>query len=96
MKALVLHGPTSAPPMLAVGVDAWVAPHKTAARTKSTVLGKTGAMQGAVAAPVLGEGAGIQSGAAHPTPLRRCRGQEGPTVSASIADYASGSDNPDS
>ena len=96
LKALVLLGPTSAPPMLVVGVGARAAPHKTAAHTKSMAQGKTGAMQGVVVAPVWGEGVGRQLGAAHPTPLRRFRGQGGPTVSASIADYASGSNNPDS
>lgn len=99
-RVLALLGPTSVPPMLVVGAGAEVAPRKTAAHMRLMVREKTDAAQGVVVAPVweVGElgGAGAQLGAAHPTPLRRCRGQGGPTVSASIAGYASDSSSPDS
>jgi len=60
------------------------------------VQGKTGAELGVVAAPVWeADDAGAQLGVVHSTPLRCCRGLEGPTVSASIVGYASDSSSPD-
>lgn len=98
LRALVLLGPTSVPLMTVVEVGARVAPRKTVARKRLMVQGKTGATWGLVVAPVWGEAgdAEAQLGAVHSTPLHRCWGQGGPTVSASIADYASDSSSPDS
>lgn len=97
LRALALLGPTSVQLMMVVGVDARVAPRKTVAHMRLMVRGKTGAVWGVVVAPVWEAGdAEAQLGAAHSTPLHRCRGQGGPTVSASIADCASDSSSPDS
>lgn len=97
LRALALLGPTSVPLMMVVEVGARVAPRKTVAHMRLMVQGKTGAAWGVVIAPVWEVGdAGAQLGAVHSTPLHRCRGQGGPTVSASIADYANDSSSPDS
>lgn len=90
-------GPTSVPPMQVMGEGARVEPHKTVAHMRLMVQGKTDAAQGVVVAPVWEVGdAGAELGVVHSTPQCRCRGQGGPTVSASIAGYASGSSSPDS
>lgn len=96
-RARALLGPTSVPLMQAMGEGARVGPHKTVAHMRLMVQGKTDAAQGVVVAPVWEVGdAGAELGVVHSTPQCRCRGQGGPTVSASIAGYASGSSSPDS
>lgn len=97
LRALALLGPTSVPLMMVVEEGAKLAPHKTVAHMRLMVQGKTGAVSGVVVAPVWEVGdAGARLGVVHSTPLHRCRGQGGPRVSASIADYASDSSSPDS
>lgn len=82
--------------MQVMGEDARVEPYTTVTYMGLLVQGKTDAA-GVVVTPVWEVGdAGAELGVVHSTPQCHCRGQGGPTVSASIAGYASGSSSPDS
>jgi hypothetical protein len=68
----------------------------TVVHMRLMVLGKTGAEQGVVAAPVWeADDAEAQLDVVHSPPLCCCRGLAGPTVSASIVGYANDSSSPD-